>query len=171
MSPTEKPMDRIATSQPRKGRYFPLTPVDVVALASRIQVPDASNGRLIVCLNNPTPAQDREGLIAELTAGGRLALYSMLEDVEPEAGARRWRSVLDTCPSLLAHKTPARSGRGPVYAFLANADDELPRVVVRWYHYQTRKYRSTDKFSGGPNRKLIRIDEHPLDRFGSDRRD
>jgi hypothetical protein len=55
-----------------------------------------------------------------------------------------------------------RSGQGPVYDFNGGLASTALSVVERWYHFQTRKYRGTDKFTGGLNRKLLKVDEYEL---------
>jgi hypothetical protein len=39
---------------------------------------------------------------------------------------------------------------------------QFATVVERWYHFQTLKYRGTDKFTGGLNRKLLKTDEYAV---------
>jgi hypothetical protein len=121
------------------------------------QLKDRAGTRLAVVRRNPSPSEAKEGLVAEFRPSQELVLLSLSAEMPNNEGAQLWQWVLQSCPSLAARRTSPNSGHGPVYAFLGSSP---PLVVVeRWYHYQTRKYRSTDKFTGGLNRKLVRLEE------------
>jgi hypothetical protein len=121
------------------------------------QLKDRVGSRLPVVRRNPSPSEVKEGLVAEFRPSRELVLLSLSADMPNDEGAQLWQWVLQFCPRLDARRTSSNSGHGPVYAFLGSSP---PLVVVeRWYHYQTRKYRATDKFTGGLNRKLVRLEE------------
>ncbi|MEP7216464.1 MAG: hypothetical protein ABI782_09440, partial [Anaerolineaceae bacterium] len=113
--------------------------------------------RLSVIFRNPSPSEAKEDLVAEFRPGVQLALVSLPVATNREESAEVWRSILAACFTLAARKLAPGSGPAPVYVFFG-AVSPLS-VVERIYHYQTRKYRATDKFTGGLNRKLIRLEE------------
>ena len=90
-----------------------------------------------------------------------MVLLSVPNELDTEA-AVLWRSTVEHCGHLGRRKTTDRSGHGPVYEFLGGIEGRSLSVVERWYHFQTLKYRSTDKFTGGLNRKLLKIDDYAV---------
>lgn len=143
--------------RPSKGRAFPLEFAHVLGIVTIHGLKGEQGARLPVILRNPSPSQSKEELVAAFHPKQYLALVSLAATVPSEDASKLWEWVLATCPSLAVRKTSPNTGDGPVYAFVGS---RLPLVILeRWYHYQTRKYRGTDKFTGGLNRKLVRLDE------------
>jgi hypothetical protein len=114
-----------------------------------------------VVFRNPSASEKREALVAQFRPGKELTFLSVRNEVDAEA-AVLWSSIVEHCGRLAGRQLSDRSGHGPVYAFLGGLEGRPLSVVERWYHFQTRKYRSTDKFTGGLNRKLLRIDEYAV---------
>jgi hypothetical protein len=114
-----------------------------------------------VVFRNPTASELKEGLVAQFEPENGLTYISVPNHVDKEA-AVLWRSIIGYCEWLAKREPAERSGHGPVYDFVGGLEDRPFSIVERWYHFQTRKYRSTDKFSGGVNRKLIRVEEQVL---------
>ena len=140
-----------------KGRSFPLQFAHVLGVVTTHGLKGEDGARLPVILRNPSPSEATEELVAAFRPRRYLALVSLAADVPSEDASHLWEWVLEACPNLAARRTSPNTGQGPVYAFVGT---QLPLVILeRWYHYQTRKYRGTDKFTGGLNRKLLRVDE------------
>ena len=134
---------------------MPLSFAQVASMVRHVGLLSDEGKRLPIVLANPSPAERTEGLVAEFRPLRHLRLLS-LPELHP-GGDDLWRFVVSQCPALAGRHCAPNSGRGPVYAFLGTTAPS--RVLERWYHYQTRAYRATDKFTGGANRKLIRVDE------------
>lgn len=150
------------TAQARKGRYFPMSLDLVKAAVRQAALRNKDDRSLPVILANPRPSQERESLAGELRPLLDLTLFSLPLATAAEEGTVLWQRILGACFLLRQHKLPTRSGQGPVYAFIGGAGDPSLRIVARWYHFQTRAYRGTDKFTGGLNRRLIRVEEHAV---------
>jgi hypothetical protein len=144
-------------NRPTKNRLFPLNIVEVRKFVSVNDMQSLDDGKLAVVFLNPAPADVEEDLVAEFRPGKQLALFSVPLGMPQAEAEDLWRWVLAFCPGLTARQHKAHSGTGPVYAFLGSAPPLS--VVERWYHFQQRKYRSTDKFTGGLNRKLLKVEE------------
>jgi hypothetical protein len=143
--------------RPSKGRSFPLQFAHVLGVVATHGLKDEQGARLPVILRNPSPSEAKERLVAAFRPRRYLALVSLAAQVPSEDASHLWEWVLETCPKLDARRTSPNTGHGPVYALVGS---QRPLVILeRWYHYQTRKYRGTDKFTGGLNRKLLRVDE------------
>jgi hypothetical protein len=144
-------------NRPTTNRLFPLTIAEVRAFVSLNNMQSSDGGKLVVVFLNPAPADAEEDLVAEFRPGKQLALFSVPLDTPQAEAEDLWRWVLSFCPGLAARRPRPSSGTGPVYAFLGKVPPLS--VVERWYHFQQRKYRSTDKFTGGLNRKLLKVEE------------
>jgi hypothetical protein len=143
--------------RPSKGRSFPLQFAHVLGVVNTDGLKGEDGARLPVILRNPSPSEAKEELVAAFRPRRYLALVSIPADVPSEHASHLWEWALENCRKLAARRTSPNTGHGPVYAFVGS---QLPLdILERWYHYQTRKYRGTDKFTGGLNRKLLRIDE------------
>ena len=148
-------------SKPSKGRAFPFPLAEVLRLVSTAAIKNAEGRRPRVVLRNPTVSEGRNQLIAEFDRGSVLHLLSVPAESMEEA-RQAWPVVIAYCGWLARRDVPSRSGLGPVYAFEKGRSVQCATVVERWYHYQTLKYRGTDKFTGGLNRKLLKIDEYAV---------
>jgi hypothetical protein len=141
-------------AEPAKGRAFPLTFVNVLGLLGK-------GRRHTLVFRNPTRAEKRQGLVAQFRPGKRLILLSVPIELST-TGIELWPLIVRYCGWLARRSTSRRSGQGPVYDFDGGLAGTPLSIVERWYHFQTRKYRSTDKFTGGLNRKLLKVDEYQL---------
>lgn len=144
-------------NRPTKNRLFPLTIAEVRAFVSLNNMQSSDGSKVVVVFLNPAPADAEEDLVAEFRPGKQLALFSVPLDTPQAEAEDQWRWVLSFCPGLAARRPKPSSGTGPVYAFLGKVPPLS--VVERWYHFQQRKYHSTDKFTGGLNRKLLKVEE------------
>lgn len=147
-------------NRPGKDRVFPLALGEVRAFVSTNNLRHRDGGELPVIFRNPAPSESKEGLVAEFRPGRQLALISIIAEMSVSEAEGVWRWVLSFCPALATRRPRANSGEGPVYAFLGSVRPLA--VVERWYHYQQKKYRATDKFTGGLNRKLLKLEEKPI---------
>jgi hypothetical protein len=152
--------DKDSQARPEKGRTFPLSFASVrnLVVAAKIRKPDGR--RAPIAFRNPSASEKREALVATFRPEKEFTLLSVPNELDEAAVL--WRSIVEYCGWLARRKTPDRSGHGPVYDFLGGLEGRPLSVVERWYHFQTRKYRSTDKFTGGSNRRLLKVDEYPV---------
>jgi hypothetical protein len=145
--------------KPSKGRHFPLGFAVTLGLLRKASLLDPDGKRASLMLANPTESELGEGIVAEYRRPAVLRLMSLPEG--EVAGAELWQWVIAVCRLLHERPLRANSGRGPYYVFLGPS--RPPRVVERWVHFQTRGYRGTDKFTGGADRRLRRVDEWPVE--------
>jgi hypothetical protein len=141
-------------AEPAKGRTFPLTFNNVLTLLGK-------GRRIFLVFRNPTPTEKQQGRVAQFRPGKHLTLLSVPIDLSA-SGIVLWPLIIRYCGWLARRPTVHRSGQGPIYDFEGGHAGAPLSVVERWYHFQTRKYRGTDKFTGGLNRKLLKVDEHQL---------
>jgi hypothetical protein len=141
-------------AEPAKGRTFPLAFIDVLGLLGK-------GRRIPLVFRNPTPAEERQGRVAQFRPGKHLTLLSVPIDLSATA-VELWPLIVRYCGWIARRPSLHRSGQGPVYDLDGGLAGTPLSVVERWYHFQTRKYRSTDKFTGGLNRKLLKVDEYEL---------
>jgi len=141
-------------AEPAKGRTFPLTFINVLTLLGK-------GRRIPVVFRNPTPAEKRQARVAQFSPGKHLTLLSVPIELSATAMVL-WPLIVRYCGWLARRPTLRRSGQGPVYDFDGGLAGTPLSIVERWYHFQTRKYRGTDKFTGGLNRKLLKVDEYQL---------
>ena len=153
-------MTKDQSARPAKGQVFPMAFAQVLREVLDRGLRTGEGDRLPVVLRNPLPSDEKEDLLAEFLPGRALFLVSVRAEMPNPEALSLWIGILNSCQTLAGRRAAPNTGKGPVYAFLGPSVP--PRVVERWYHYQTRKYRGTDKFTGGLNRKLIRLDEKPV---------
>jgi hypothetical protein len=96
-----------AQAEPAKGRVFPLTFVNVLGLLGK-------GRRITLVFRNPTPAERRQGLVAQFGPGKHLTLLSVPIELGTTA-IELWPLIVRYCGWLARRSTSRRSGRGPVY--------------------------------------------------------
>jgi len=108
-------------------------------------------------LRNPSAAELSESLRGDFRPGVRLSLLSVPIEIPADEARDVWRWILAQCPDLAAPRLPQIFDQRALYVFIGS---RVPLTVLeRRYHYQTRRYRATDKFTGGLNRKLLKVDQ------------
>jgi len=153
--------DKDSQARPGKGRTFPLSFASVLGLVVAATIRKSDGQRVPVVFRNPSASEKREALVAQFRPGKELVLLSVPNELNTDA-AVLWHSIVEHCGHLSRRKTVDRSGHGPVYEFLEGLGGRPLVAVERWYHFRPRKYRSTDKFTGGLNRKLLKIDNYAV---------
>jgi hypothetical protein len=141
---------------------FPLSMAAVRRLVTDAHIQRSNGKRVAIVFRNPTASEQREALVARFRPQIALKFYSLptIGDVD---AARLWHSIVNHCLWLSRRPVPKHSGDGPVYCFHGGIDNSPVSVVERWYHYKTLKFRSTDKLTGGANRKLLRVEERAVE--------
>ena len=153
-------MTKDQAARPAKGQMFPMAFPQLLREVLNRSLRTREGDRLPIVLRNPLPSDKKEDLVAEFLPGRALFLVSVRAEMPNPEALSLWTGILNSCQTLADRRVAPNTGKGPVYAFLGPS---VPlRVVERWYHYQTRKYRGTDKFTGGLNRKLIKLEERPV---------
>jgi hypothetical protein len=154
--------DKDSQAVPAKGRTFPLSFACVLALVVAAEIQKSDGRRVPLVFRNPSVSEKREALVAKFRPSKEITFLSAPSEAAAEA-AVLWSSIVEHCRLLERRRTLDRSGYGPVYDFHGGLEGRPFSVIERWYHFQTRKYRGTDKFTGGLNRKLLKLDEYVVE--------
>ena len=149
-------------AQPRKGRYFPLTPAEAWAEARRYGLVGEQSERdtrlLFVnfgrALTGGTPLVEVEG-------HHEVRLFSVPEGLNPEEARRAMLRALELAAS---HRdTAAKWTRlKRLSVFIVLTEDERLMVVQQTRWYQGRKYRDSVKFSTAFKMRKMKSQEQSL---------
>lgn len=153
--------DKDSQALPGQGRTFPLSFGSVLSLVDAAGLRKPDGRRVSVVFRNPSASEKRAALVAQFRPGKELSLLSVANHIDAEARVL-WSFIIEQCGRLARPRIVDRPGHGPVYDFRSGLEDSVFSVVECWYHFQTRKYRATDKFTGSLNRKLLKIDEYAV---------
>lgn len=162
LSSSVRPGATVKPVQPRKGRYFPVTPAEAWAEARRCGlVGEELEGDTKLLFANPEHAWSRGTPLVQLEGGGEIRIFSVAERLDPKKGRR---AMLRAFELAAPHRdTAARWTRlKQVSLLVVLTEDDRLMVVVQTRWYQERKYRGTAKFSTAFKMRKVKTQEQSL---------
>lgn len=144
--------------QPKKGRYFVISPGRTRFLVKQERL-FAENGRAVkIVFKNPEAELARAVAVVEFAPGRELSLFSLPVELADDVGTRLMTRAIAVCGQLNCRALPSRPMTRATYVIFYDPPAKL-RTVERCIRFQKHKYRGDAKFSNAFKARPIHIDD------------